>query len=201
MFIQRPSVFARSDERFALRHSAAQKTVSSRQPAWSVTKANNRAFSMELTKGKTVKKRNNNIGRLSLISSLAVVLTTAALLPTTQAADQPKGGQKLVELNQIKTTEQAAALKPGDMIAMACTKCKSITVSYVEKKTAKGTSPIVTVGEKHLCPGCQSTIEVVGVQKGAHTELKHSCKACGDDSAFCCATKPGSGASKGMEKK
>jgi hypothetical protein len=58
----------------------------------------------------------------------------------------------------------------------------------------------MTVGEKHLCPGCSSTIEVVGVQKGAHTELKHVCKACGDDSAFCCATKPGAGATHGMEK-
>ena len=31
------------------------------------------------------------------------------------------------------------------------------------------------------------------------TELKHSCAACGDDSAFCCATKPGSGAFTKMQ--
>jgi hypothetical protein len=43
-------------------------------------------------------------------------------------------------------------------------------------------------------------LTVVGHAKGDITELKHSCKACGDDSAFCCATKPGGGATKGMEK-
>jgi hypothetical protein len=52
----------------------------------------------------------------------------------------------------------------------------------------------------HACAGCNSTLTVVGVQKAAHLELKHTCKACGDDSAFCCATKPGSAATKGMEK-
>jgi len=41
---------------------------------------------------------------------------------------------------------------------------------------------------------------VTGHAKGDITELKHSCKVCGDDSAFCCATKPGSRATKGMEK-
>ena len=64
----------------------------------------------------------------------------------------------------------------------------------------EGGQPKELIGT-HACAGCKSTIEVVGVQKGAHTELKHSCKACGDDSAFCCATKPGSGSTKGMEKK
>jgi transcription elongation factor Elf1 len=52
----------------------------------------------------------------------------------------------------------------------------------------------------HACPGCNSTITVTGHGKGKEMVLKHSCGACGDDSAFCCATKPGSGATKGMEK-
>jgi hypothetical protein len=41
--------------------------------------------------------------------------------------------------------------------------------------------------------GCAVTV-------GLDTELKHVCKACGDESAFCCATKPGAGATHGMEK-
>jgi uncharacterized coiled-coil protein SlyX len=63
----------------------------------------------------------------------------------------------------------------------------------------EGGQPKEVIGT-HACAGCKSTLTVVGVQKGAHTELKHSCGACGDDSAFCCATKPGSGATKGMDK-
>ena len=59
----------------------------------------------------------------------------------------------------------------------------------------------MTVGEKQRCPGCNSTIEVIWVGKGKHDIVKHTSKACGDDSVFCCATKPGTGATKGMEKK
>ena len=53
----------------------------------------------------------------------------------------------------------------------------------------------------HACAGCNSTLTVTGHAKGDITELKHSCKACGDDSAFCCATTKDAKATKGMEKK
>ena len=32
------------------------------------------------------------------------------------------------------------------------------------------------------------------------SEYVHTCSKCGDASAFCCTTKPGGGATKGMEK-
>jgi len=81
---------------------------------------------------------------------------------------------------------------------MVCTKCKSVMMHNVI--TEKGHIKVMTVGEKHLCPGCSSTIETVGFGKGKRDEVKHVCTACGDDSVFCCATKPGTGATKGMEK-
>jgi hypothetical protein len=102
-------------------------------------------------------------------------------------------------LNEIKTRRQAEALKPGDAVAMVCAKCKSVMVHNVT--TEKGHIKIMTVGEKHTCPGCNSTITVVGTGKGKHDEVRHTCAKCGDDSVFCCATKPGSGPTKGMEKK
>ena len=74
------------------------------------------------------------------------------------------------------------------------------------KQGAKGAELLMAKGQPmeligtHACAGCNSTITVTGHAKGDITELKHSCKACGDDSAFCCATKPGSGAIKGMKK-
>jgi hypothetical protein len=37
--------------------------------------------------------------------------------------------------------------------------------------------------------------------KGKHDQVKHTCEKCGDDSVFCCANKPGEGATKGVEKK
>ena len=44
-------------------------------------------------------------------------------------------------------------------------------------------------------------VEGHGLDKQNHGTVKHVCKSCGDDSAFCCATKRGGGATKGMEKK
>lgn len=103
-------------------------------------------------------------------------------------------------LNEIKTRKEDEALKPGDSIAMICAKCKSVMIHNVT--TEKGHIKVMTVGEKHLCPGCNTYIKVVGGGKqGAKDEVKHVCEKCGDDSVFCCATKPGSGVTKGMEKK
>jgi hypothetical protein len=144
-------------------------------------------------------KVRNTIGKLSLGSSLAIALAAGLWLPLrAPAADQVKGAQKLMELDRITTPAQAEALKPGDSLVMVCAKCKSVMMHNVT--TEKGHIKVMTVGEKHLCPGCNSTIETVGFGKGKHDEVKHVCTKCGDDSVFCCTTKPGTGATKGMEK-
>jgi hypothetical protein len=44
-------------------------------------------------------------------------------------------------------------------------------------------------------------MEIVGHAKNKEATLTRTRKACGDDSAFCCATKPGSAPTKGMDKK
>ena len=143
---------------------------------------------------------------------MAVVLACAALLPARiNAADEPKpmkpmkGGEHLMMLNGIDTKQEVDALKTDDSIAMVCAKCKTVWVSRV-KQGVKGAQLLMEGGQTkeligtHACKGCNSTMTVVGHAKGDITKLKHSCGACGDDSAFCCATKPGSGATKGMEK-
>jgi hypothetical protein len=112
------------------------------------------------------------------------------------AADPVKGAQHLMK--QITTQAEADALKPGDVIAMVCAKCKSAMVHNVT--TEKGHIKVMTVGEKHLCPGCGSTITTVGAGKGKQELVKHVCEKCGSDSVFCCATKAGSEANAAMEK-
>jgi len=127
---------------------------------------------------------------------LALGLTFAANASEKGSA---KGGALDLVLKQITTPADAEALKPGDEIAMICSKCKSVVVNRVT--TEKGHIKAMTVGEKHACPGCQSTIEVTGFGKGKKDQVKHVCQKCGEDSAFCCATKPGSGhKTMGMEK-
>jgi hypothetical protein len=147
--------------------------------------------------------KTNKTFKTILGMGAAVALAFAAWLPgTANGQDQMpamKGGEHLLMLNQVNTQAQAEELKPGDTIAMVCSKCKSVMIHNVT--TEKGHIKVMTVGEKHLCPGCQSTITVVGTGKGAKDEVKHVCEQCGSDSVFCCATKPGSATTEGMDKK
>ena len=146
-------------------------------------------------------KTTKRICKFTALSTMILAVVAVPWLPgSARAADQMKpmkGAEHLMMLNHINTPAQAGELKPGDTIAMACAKCKSVVVERVT--TEKGHIKLVTPGEKHLCPGCQSTVEVVGTGKGAHDAVKHVCKACGDDSAFCCATTPNAKPTKGME--
>ena len=146
-------------------------------------------------------KYTNTILSRIMLTSLATAAATAVWLPgAARAADQMKpmkGGEHMLMLG-VKTKQDVDALKTGDSVAMVCAKCKTVWVTRVKQGTKgaqilnEGGQPTEVIGT-HGCKGCSSTLTVTGVQKGAHTELKHSCGSCGDDSAFCCAT-------KGMEK-
>ena len=151
-------------------------------------------------------------GRVSFLRMARLPLAMTALLPfSISAADETKpmkpmkGGEHLMMLNKIETKQDLDALKTGDSVAMVCAKCKTVWVTRV-KQGAKGAEILAAGGQPkeligtHACQGCKSTLTVVGHAKGDITVLKHSCGMCGDDSAFCCATKPGTGATNGMEK-
>ncbi len=134
------------------------------------------------------------------LSAFLITVTAAVWLSGTVRAEEMKsmkGAEHLMMLNAITTPEQVEALKPGDTIAMACPKCKTIIVEKVT--TEKGHITTMTPGEVHLCSGCQSSIVTVGTGKTAHNELKHVCKKCGSDTVFCCATTKDAPPTKGME--
>ena len=131
-------------------------------------------------------------------SSLAFALAVGVALPASlQAADQVKGAQLLMK--PIKTADDLGKLEPGDMVAMSCPKCKTITVTYVE--ASKGAIKEEKATQKHLCPGCGTTIKTEGRGKTAKDVVVHVCKTCGSEDAFCCVMKKGSSPTKGMEKK
>src|SRR5450631_732057 len=102
---------------------------------------------------------SNGLARCGFIIAVA----TLAWLPT-RALAQVKGGQLL--MTHVTTPAQVEDLKPGDAVAMVCAKCKSVMVHNVT--TEKGHIQVMTVGSKHLCPGCDSTITAVGSGKGAN---------------------------------
>jgi hypothetical protein len=138
--------------------------------------------------------------RVILGCSLAVALIVATA-GTAQAQDKgsAKGGSSQLLLKPIKTTQDIAALQPGDAVVMSCPKCKTITVNYVE--TTKGHIKEEKVKQEHLCPGCQTKIETKGVGKAAKDAVVHTCKQCGSADVMCCVLKKGSGPTKGMEEK
>jgi hypothetical protein len=138
-------------------------------------------------------------------TTLICALSAAALATfgsfSAFAQQGAKGGAtKLMEMGAIKTRAEAEALKPGDAVAMVCSKCKSVQVAYVTSESKEHVKKVIP-GEKHICPGCKSTIEVVGHGKAKTDAVKHVCEKCGDESAFCCASKPGTGGTAGMVEK
>jgi predicted RNA-binding Zn-ribbon protein involved in translation (DUF1610 family) len=151
-------------------------------------------------------KSKNTVGRIAkLLASLGLGVAVFGFLASTPAFGQAKGGQKQLELSGtqpsklLETTADLEKLQPGDMVVMSCPKCKSVAVTHVT--TEKGHIKRTTVGEKHLCPGCGHTAEIVGHGKGKVQKLTHVCAKCGSEDAYCCVVKKGSEPTKGMEKK
>ena len=148
-------------------------------------------------KGKTVRIRTNavRVGGMAL-----ALLLMAGLGPNATGADvKTKGGASdLLTQKPIQTAADIAAVKPGDTVAMACPKCKTVHVTQVVKENKPAQSYAVGV-ERHTCPGCGHVTEVKGHGKMATQKAVHVCRNCGSKSAFCCVLKEGSGPTKGME--
>ena len=148
--------------------------------------------------------------KTNIIKTHLIACAAFALVFTVNAAEPMKpmkGGEHLLMLNKVETKADADALKPDDSIAMVCAKCKTVYVTRV-KQGVKGAELLMAKGQPmeligtHPCTGCHSTVTVTTTSQGKGKEavLKHSCSSCGDDSAFCCATKRGSSATESVDK-
>ena len=146
--------------------------------------------------------------RITLATIIMTVTALASLPGSARAEDTMKPmkpAEHLLMLNNpVTTKEQADALTNSDSMAMVCAKCKTVYITRV-KQGVKGAELLTSDGPPteligtHGCPGCHSTMTVIGVPRAGHIELKHTCAMCGDDSGFCCAIKSSEGATKGME--
>ena len=121
--------------------------------------------------------------------------------PSASAQVRGEGAAKMVQLKPIKTAADAQAVEPGDTIAMSCPKCKNTWISVVERPTKTGATPETKVVLRHECPGCETKLATEGTGKQAKDVIKHVCKNCGSEDAFCCVMKKGAGPTPGMEKK
>jgi hypothetical protein len=114
-----------------------------------------------------------------------ILATAAVLLPIQVPAKPPLYDYEF----PITNRQQAAGLKPGVKLAMACTKCKTPQVRDVDKNGAF--LDWFTPNKKDICPGCGGHWGYVVYGKGKrHGDWVHTCSKCGDRSMFCCSTEP-----------
>lgn len=127
-----------------------------------------------------------NLSKLTMAVAMALTVSLISLAPVDANAQKGAGAAALTG-QSLDTVADIEAVKPGDEVAMACPKCKTVTVT----KVAEGKNPVgETVGrEQHLCPGCGNVIKLVGTGKASTQKVVHVCKKCGSDMAFCCAMK------------
>jgi hypothetical protein len=125
-------------------------------------------------------------------SILKSLITACVLFTTASAMSAGPGAQYFTR--RIHTTKDAAALPAEAKVAMACTKCKTITVFE-----PIASHKVFLEKEKHACPGCSGeiTMKLTGTAPENRT-MTHSCSKCGDESAYCCAMSPADGPTRGM---
>lgn len=142
---------------------------------------------------KIIHSWGRNLTRALLVSAVFGL----AFLPAVALA-QEKGAERLVKLNRLNSVAEVQKVEPGDTVVMSCPRCKDTWIKVVEK-TGKATNPQHTKAVlRHECPGCETTLVTEGVGKQAKNVVKHVCRQCGSDDAFCCVIKQGSGPTKGM---
>lgn len=77
---------------------------------------------------------------------MAVVLTVAFVTGIPSEARAEKGAERLMQGHPIKTSKDIDALQSGDLVAMACPKCKDITFSHVDE--GRGANKPLKTGTK-----------------------------------------------------
>ena len=142
-------------------------------------------------------KTIHHLGQYLTRATFVVAVAGLAFLPTGALA-QEKGAEHLMKLQRLNTVADVQKVDTGDTIVMSCPKCKDVWITVVEN-TGKAVNPKETKTVlRHQCPGCETKLVTEGVGKQAKNVVKHVCKQCGSEDAFCCVIKKGSGPTQGM---
>ena len=114
------------------------------------------------------------------------------------ALAQEKGGELLVKLSQLQTAADLQKVAAGDTVLMSCPKCKDAWMTVATPPVRRGQEPTSTM-MRHECPGCGAKIEIRGAGKNAQSVVKHTCKQCGSQDAYCCVLKKNAQPTTGMD--
>ena len=92
----------------------------------------------------------------------------------------PKVRQALIEQGAAKSVV-ADTSKPT-----ACANCKNEYLTR-EDWTVKGLIKPKVTSVKHLCPGCETSVSVIGGGKAKHDVVTHKCDSCRSVALTCCS--------------
>ncbi|HWW02508.1 MAG TPA: hypothetical protein VNZ64_22615 [Candidatus Acidoferrum sp.] len=121
---------------------------------------------------------SDKIARLAGFT-LSIALLAGAIV-TTVAGETPTGKGDATLLMKPQASVSAAA-----RTAMSCPTCKD---EYAIRKdlSARGTTKPVQLIERHLCPGCDTTLTAVGTGRAKQTVALHQCTSNSATEVACC---------------
>ncbi len=123
-----------------------------------------------------------------MLSVGIIILSIVTSIGILKAQDYSKSSRPWGSFKKVETEKDYEALPDKSKIAMACSKCKSVTViNKKELATKPGHGMVEEVLVVDSCPGCGGKITTKS--SGKETAMVHTCSKCGDDSPYCCATK------------
>jgi len=123
------------------------------------------------------------------MKKILCVVTILVVVPILGVTAEKLSG-KWTSFKKITTPTEYKKLPDNAQIAMACSKCKSVSVTkkrYADKPYRGEADVELTV---HQCPGCGGTITRKMGEDKDKLIWTHTCSKCGDDSAYCCSTEP-----------
>ncbi len=143
--------------------------------------------------------KNAKTPRLPLAVALALsaaLLALASDIAAAQEVGSARGGaMKLLQRDRPAQVQPAEA----DVQIMSCPKCQDEwTTRPADLTRGAGARALLTGApatervSRHLCEGCETTLEVAGHGKAKHQVVKHTCTTCGAENGACCsqAAKP-----------
>jgi hypothetical protein len=134
----------------------------------------------------------------SRLALVAAALAVFALAGSANAQYQAVGADGIAASPKVRQAlnqrQASAAVATTTRTAMACPKCKDVTVAQPNRQ-AKGAEILMGAATKvvttHACADCDTKLAMVGAGKATRTVATHTCTAPGVDRLVCCAPAPG----------
>jgi hypothetical protein len=149
------------------------------------------------------RKQNKKKDKVMKTNRIAKMFATATILAfafagTANAQYKAVGDDGIAASPKVRQAlnEKAASatVATAKVAAMACPKCKDITVTEANKQ-AKGAQ--ILMGDatkavaKHTCGACDTKLDVVGAGKATRTVATHTCATPAVKTLTCCGTAMG----------